>query len=61
MHFVQERKLLIRAVDVPAALAAIEELTATGMSRAHAAELVYSERGSPGVREAAAAVSRMCD
>jgi hypothetical protein len=49
--YVKERRLVIRAVDAPAALQAIEELDAC-MERARAAELVYGERGTPVVRAA---------
>jgi len=47
VHWVQERRLVIKAVDLPAALQAIDELQATGMDRARAAELVYGERATP--------------
>lgn len=38
---------MVRAVDLPAAMQAIDELQATGMDRARAAEVVYNERGTP--------------
>jgi len=47
VHWVQERRLVVLANDLPAAAQAIDELQATGMERARAAELVYNERGSP--------------
>ena len=47
MHWVQERRLVVRAVDLPAAMQAIDELVATGMDRTRAAEVVYNERGTP--------------
>ena len=50
MHWVQERRLLLRAEEAPAALAAIDDLVATGMDRPRAAEVVYGERATPVVR-----------
>lgn len=47
VHWVQERKLLLRAEDAPAALAALDELVAAGVTRAAAAETVYNERATP--------------
>ena len=47
VHWVQERRLVIKAVDLPAALQAIDELVATGMDRSRAAEVVYGERATP--------------
>jgi hypothetical protein len=50
VHWVQERKMLLKAVDAPAAEAAIAELCETGMQRSRAAEIVYGERATPVVR-----------
>jgi hypothetical protein len=50
VQYVQERKLVLRAMDVPAATEALDELVQTGMTRSRAAELVYGERATPVVR-----------
>ncbi len=41
---------MLRAMDVPAATEALDELVQTGMTRSRAAELVYGERATPVVR-----------